>query len=182
MGILKRNLIIVLALAAGILGFGMIGASPVHAEEEVVGSGMCDGVPWKIVRITSFSLPRWDHLIIGEEGKTYSFDYKADRDENSYPWTIDGQKTYNSKSIEKVTIKGHVKGNGSMACMFYGCNWIRTLDLSGFDTSDVTNMQGMFDLCGSLTTLDLSGFDTGNVRLRGDKEIYLDITDYRNQN
>ena len=50
-----------------------------------------------------------------------------------------------------------------MASMFYGCSSLTTLDLSGFDTSNVTNMSYMFNGCSSLTTLDLSGFDTRNV-------------------
>ena len=37
------------------------------------------------------------------------------------------------------------------------------VDLSGFDTSNVTNMNSMFGHCTALTTLDLSGWDNGNV-------------------
>ncbi len=37
------------------------------------------------------------------------------------------------------------------------------LDLSGFDTGNVTNMRSMFDYCKNLTKVDLSGLDTSNV-------------------
>ena len=47
--------------------------------------------------------------------------------------------------------------------MFYGCSSLASLDLSGLDTSDVTDMSGMFYGCSSLTSLDLSAFDTSKV-------------------
>jgi surface protein len=50
-----------------------------------------------------------------------------------------------------------------MGSMFSGCALFTTLDLSSFDTSKVTDMNGMFQHCNSLTTLDLSSFNTSNV-------------------
>ena len=47
--------------------------------------------------------------------------------------------------------------------MFYNCAGLTSLDLSGFDTSNVTDMNGMFCDCSGLTSLDLSGFDTSKV-------------------
>ena len=47
--------------------------------------------------------------------------------------------------------------------MFYNCSKLKSLDLSGFDTSKVTNMYRMFSGCSSLTSLYVSGFDTSNV-------------------
>ena len=47
--------------------------------------------------------------------------------------------------------------------MFFGMSDLTTLDLSSFDTSKVTNMAGMFKWIYALTTLDLSHFDTSNV-------------------
>ena len=38
-----------------------------------------------------------------------------------------------------------------------------SIDLSAFDTSEVTNMGGMFTGCSSLTNLDVSNFDTSKV-------------------
>ena len=51
----------------------------------------------------------------------------------------------------------------NMGYMFRGCNSLTNLDLSSFDTSNVTLMYGMFINCSSLTNLDLSSFDTSNV-------------------
>ena len=47
--------------------------------------------------------------------------------------------------------------------MFYGCKQLTSLDLSGFQTPNVTDMSYMFHTCSALTSLDLSGFDTSNV-------------------
>lgn len=57
-------------------------------------------------------------------------------------------------STEKVT---------SMQQMFYRCKALTSLDLSGWDVSNVTNMAEMFRITG-LVTLDLSGWDVSNVR------------------
>ena len=50
-----------------------------------------------------------------------------------------------------------------MSGMFSGCSSLTTLDLSHFDTSNVSLMAGMFECCLSLVTLDLSHFDTSKV-------------------
>ena len=47
--------------------------------------------------------------------------------------------------------------------MFNNCTGLTSLDLSRFDTSNVTDMNSMFHKCTGLTSLDLRGFDTNNV-------------------
>ena len=47
--------------------------------------------------------------------------------------------------------------------MFNYCSQLTELDLSNFDTSNVTNMYDMFAWCSSLTELDLSNFDISKV-------------------
>lgn len=47
--------------------------------------------------------------------------------------------------------------------MFSGCSGLTSLDLSSFNTSNVTSMWEMFSGCSSLKKLDLTNFDTGNV-------------------
>ena len=51
----------------------------------------------------------------------------------------------------------------NMNYMFYQLNKLTTLNLSNFNTSNTTSMRGMFDGLGSVTGLDLSAFDTRNV-------------------
>ena len=47
--------------------------------------------------------------------------------------------------------------------MFYLCERLEFLDLSNFNTSNVTDMAGMFGHCYKLPSLDVSNFDTSNV-------------------
>ena len=51
----------------------------------------------------------------------------------------------------------------NMNRMFLSCSKLTSLDLSKFDTSNVENMGSMFSGCSNLTSLDLSKFDTSNV-------------------
>ena len=50
-----------------------------------------------------------------------------------------------------------------MNYMFYNCYSLTTLNLSGWNTSNVSNMSYMFYACSSLKTLDVSGWDVSNV-------------------
>ena len=48
--------------------------------------------------------------------------------------------------------------------MFYGCHKIKEMKgINQFNTNKVTDMQSMFDECNELEYLDLSNFDTSNV-------------------
>ena len=53
--------------------------------------------------------------------------------------------------------------NTDMSHMFDNMSYLTTLDLSNFDTSQVTDMSYMFSDMSNLTTLDLSNFDTSKV-------------------
>ncbi len=69
--------------------------------------------------------------------------------------------------VSTSTIEASFKGSNTsnvtdMGCMFFGCN-LTSLDLSSFDTSNVTRMHYMFDSCRHLTSLDLSSFNTNKV-------------------
>ena len=51
----------------------------------------------------------------------------------------------------------------SMDYMFYKCELLRALDLSGFNTEKVENMRDMFSNCKNLEALNLSSFKTNNL-------------------
>ena len=51
----------------------------------------------------------------------------------------------------------------NMSFMFYDCVNLEKIDLSSFDTKNVTNMESMFDNCNNIESIDLSSFDTKNV-------------------
>ena len=67
-------------------------------------------------------------------------------------------------SLENLDLSSFNTSNvTNMGHMFSNCSSLTSLDLSGFNTSNVTNMYGMFEECSSLTTLDLNSFNTSNV-------------------
>jgi len=55
----------------------------------------------------------------------------------------------------------------NMSYMFHRCFKIQSLNLSTFDTSNVINMNGMFMRCRALTNLNISSFDTSRVTNMG---------------
>ena len=67
-------------------------------------------------------------------------------------------------NLSSLDMKGFNTSNvTNMSGMFYNCIILTSLDLSGFDTSNVTNMSDMFYDCKYLTELNLSSFNTSNV-------------------
>lgn len=51
----------------------------------------------------------------------------------------------------------------NMERMFFCCGELKNVNLSSFNTHNVTNMSWMFDGCLSLENIDVSNFDTSNV-------------------
>ena len=47
--------------------------------------------------------------------------------------------------------------------MFYECKALKSIDVSCFDTSNVTDISGMFERCYALESVDVSGFNTSSV-------------------
>ena len=58
---------------------------------------------------------------------------------------------------------GIIKLNTNAEGLFANLTEVESIDLSSFDTSNVTNMSSMFEECYTLTSLNLSSFDTSNV-------------------
>ena len=73
--------------------------------------------------------------------------------------TNDNTKMY--VSTQKEGIK--VLGNENSSKMFFNKSKLTSIDVSNFDTSNVTNMGGMFNTCDKLTSIDVSNFDTSKV-------------------
>ena len=66
--------------------------------------------------------------------------------------------------VESMDLSGLDTSDATdMSSMFSGCTLLQALDLSSFDTSKVENMSQMFQDCSSLASLDLSSFDTSSV-------------------
>ena len=75
---------------------------------------------------------------------------------------------YDCKSLRSIDLSGlDTSSVTSMYRMFEGCSSLVSLDLSGLDTSSATNMGYMFSGCSSLVSLELSSFDTSSVTSMG---------------
>ncbi len=157
---------------AAVSSAGMAETAEAREEgAEIVDSGTYQGIDW--------SLDTNGHLVlVGNEG--------AESDSNA-PWR--------AIQYQELIISAEVKGNGwkstnnllgnrqylksvdlsnldtsnvtDMRDMFWGCFNLTELDVSRFNTSNVTDMSGMFWGCRNLTELDVSSFDTSNVTSMG---------------
>ncbi len=50
-----------------------------------------------------------------------------------------------------------------MSGIFFECSKLTNINLSSFNTQNVTNMSDMFYYCSNLTNINLSSFNTQNV-------------------
>lgn len=82
---------------------------------------------------------------------------------NGDKFNTNNYETGTALTQDGVNYLKYVRGI-NMAWMFNNCANLTTLDVSNWDTSKVTSMEGMFSGCGSLSgTLNLSNWDTSNV-------------------
>ena len=66
--------------------------------------------------------------------------------------------------VKEIDLSGFDTGNVTdMSEMFNECRSLKKVNLTGVDTSKVTNMYWMFWGCESLEEVDVTGFDTSNV-------------------
>ncbi|MCD2228786.1 BspA family leucine-rich repeat surface protein [Listeria monocytogenes] len=77
------------------------------------------------------------------------------------------EMAFYSTSLQKVIIRDNdyptAPSLRTTENMFLGCSKLTELDVSGLDTSAVTNMNNMFNYCSALEELDVSHFDTSSV-------------------
>ncbi|MBQ1401376.1 MAG: Cna B-type domain-containing protein, partial [Firmicutes bacterium] len=119
----------------------------VRAGEDIA-SGTSYGVNW---RITTEG-----ELIIGN-GEEQTFNIPLNRrDTDPYGW--EGH----SDEITSIRFDGKVHGRNNMSCLFNNCTNVTSIDLTGFETSQVTGMYLMFHGCEKVKYLDVSGMDTSS--------------------
>ena len=72
---------------------------------------------------------------------------------------------YSASHLDTVNMTGFTTSNKlqDTSAMFSQCSLLVSLDLSGLDTSNVTNMSKMFRECSSLTSLNIDVLDTSNA-------------------
>ena len=104
-----------------------------------------------------------------DENKKLYEEGKKNINENNIEIDINNKKikfNYKYESNEIGQIKVKFKFNKLLTStyyMFYGCYSLESINLSSFNTNNVTNMICMFSGCSSLKSIDLSLFNTKNV-------------------
>ncbi|MGY5260877.1 BspA family leucine-rich repeat surface protein, partial [Enterococcus faecalis] len=96
-------------------------------------------------------------------------DWVVPNEINGKPTKITSDTFTNSRNPESVTIQagrfGKVGVEGSsLRGLFQQERTIKSIDLSGLDTSNVTDMGYMFQAASALTSVNLNGLNTSNVR------------------
>ncbi|MBQ6366923.1 MAG: BspA family leucine-rich repeat surface protein [Erysipelotrichaceae bacterium] len=126
-------------------------ASPANANEEyiVIQKNSIWGVDWKITAS--------GEMIIGNGGEQTLDNTRYPYSNYHAPWD-----DYKSQ-VRSIRFDGTVHGAGSFWCMFYQFPNLETINFSGLDTFNVTDMSYMLGGDSSLKKADLSGLDTTNV-------------------
>jgi len=71
---------------------------------------------------------------------------------------------YGCSSLTNINLSNFNTQNvTNMGWMFFGCSSLTNINLSNFNTQNVTDMKSMFSGCSSLTNINLSNFNTQNV-------------------
>ncbi len=106
--------------------------------------------------ITNSTITAFERSATAPGSGVITADISNNQDGSVVAW-FDNGTVYWYSEADKVYM------NKDSSSMFYNCRGLTTLDVTGFDTSNVTAMNSMFSDCSSLTSLDLSGFDTSNA-------------------
>lgn len=94
------------------------------------------------------------------EGTSMTITVTGDKD-GTWPW-MDGEDPKDDANlVTNIVVTG--RGLTNANSMFSGFARATSINVSGLDTSQVTDMGSMFSGCGALSSLDLSGFVTSNV-------------------
>ena len=82
-----------------------------------------------------------------------------------YHTVLDSASVFqNNTTITSAVLVGDIAFvNNSMSRLFSGCTAMKTVDLSGLNSTGVTDMSYLFTDCASLTSVDVTGLDTSAV-------------------
>lgn len=165
-----KSHIIFAAFAIVFIGFLFLNVLPVHAADYTA-SGKCGTCDWYIdedgvLTITEGELEDWS-----EEFWDYPPWYEYAEDYVQSVVTVGTVKLATCKNLfnhcsnlKSLDMSGFDASDvADMSSMFYSCDCLERINLGEINTSGVTNMQSMFSFCSSLESLDLSNFNTSNV-------------------
>lgn len=135
----------------------LLGVTEVQAAEGDIVSDIYAGVHWRITD--------QGELILGTTSGTDTMEQSHGTDETQWPWNA------YKEQIKSVRLDGPVIAKGSLANMFRNLGnkgsgvtpEIGKIDLTGLDTTNVTNMSAMFHQCRAEEIVFGNGFDTSRV-------------------
>ena len=132
------------AVAALLIAMLCLSLFPSSAHASIVQSGdLSDSVSW--------SLDDQGNLLIApKNGVSGSFSRETDLDDD-WPWDTPQVRPL----IQTATVSSGVTVTDDTRTMFQYCENLTSVDLSGLNTSSVTQMSNMFQLCTSLTSANL---------------------------
>ena len=124
--------------------------------------------------ITKYSFQNINHLkevsINGNKQDTIEYKYDFNETDNFVELIWDDNVNncqnmfYKCSNITEIDLSNfNTSQVTNMSYMFSYCNQLTSLNLSNFNTFQVTNMSFMFRNCSSLTSIDLSNFNTSKV-------------------
>ncbi|WP_049945055.1 BspA family leucine-rich repeat surface protein [Butyrivibrio sp. AC2005] len=116
----------------------------------------------------------YNHAYInGKEYQTYvsgtTFSYHGNINATSVRFeegckTVGSHLKFTSSCLTSVDLTGlDTSSITDMSTMFSSCTSLETVEFGGINTSNVTNMRDAFHYCGKLKNISFSGIDTSNV-------------------
>jgi len=137
----------------------MYPAQPLVAAREPLGDVTATGTigdggaPWRLYSCGTLII---DSGYVGHDVDNY------DRSIRPRQWTL------YSEHINKIIITGPITAGPSLRALFFSLPFVTAIEgLYHFDTSNVTNMVSVFAYSSGIRTLDLSSWDTHNVTNMG---------------
>ncbi|MBO7674347.1 MAG: BspA family leucine-rich repeat surface protein [Atopobiaceae bacterium] len=141
-----------------------------EAQDGLIASGTCGTSQWEIAADGTLTLFEGELASYDQQDQWPWHEHRSDITAIKTSGTVVAGTSLRSAFKEcKRAVSADLTGLDTsnvtdMGLMFGWCTHLTSLDLSGWDTSKVENMQEMFALCYSLPSLDLSGFDTSSVK------------------
>lgn len=115
----------------------------------------------------SYDFSEWDISNITSMSNMFSSSYFEELDLRN--WNLSGlssgaaQNVFNSCWAQKILAPNLLTNNITHFNGFESCSQLETLDISNWDTSNISAFANWFYQCRKLTQLDLSHFDTRNA-------------------
>ncbi|MBO1103961.1 BspA family leucine-rich repeat surface protein, partial [Enterococcus faecalis] len=135
------------------------------SSTEIVVPNEIDGKPTKLKDIDSTVFPNLSSVTSFKVLSTAN-SWKVGIESTSLELAFFSEENMGiNQSLKTVDLTGLDTSNvTNMRYMFTQCRSLQSVDVSNLDTSQVTDMTGMFNWCSALQSVDVSKFDTSNVR------------------